>query len=418
MRNFIRERFRRALRFIAILTIKKYKPGIIGIAGAAGKTSAKEAIFSVMRGVRRTRAAQSGGPNEIVFLLAILGVSEYRPSFGFWLKVFFKSLIQLAIKFPYPEVLVLEYSIDRPGGMRDLLNIARPQIGVLTNLGPLPPQLEFFDGPEEVFREVARLIEALPALGFAVLNADDPDVMKMKERTRAHVVTYGFSSVAEFSVTGFEYRRTEGRLSGVAFKIDHSGSFVPIRSDGTIGRGAAYAIAAAAAVGAVFGAHLVKVAEAVSYFSLPQHSSALLSGELSTTIIDDSFNAAPISMKLAFETIAECGRVRKIGVVGEMTGLGKYAVAAHEEVGKQAAHIFDFLIVVGPRARFIADAAIKSGMSRRNVFRAESADDAIITIKKILKRRDIVLVKGSAPLRLDRVVAELQVKPELKSDKR
>ncbi len=415
-----------ALRVIARLTIQKFSPGVVAVTGSVGKTSTKAAIATVLRSQRRVRASSESHNNEFGVPLAIIGewretdlklVSKESPPGGrrilklwFWLRVLTRGMTQFFFlpKSRYPEILVLEYGADRPGDLKRLMEIARPQIGVVTAVGDIPVHVEFYESPAAVAREKRRLPENLPATGFAILNADDEAVSKMREMTRAHVLTFGFGEEAEMQIANFEERVEHGRPAGLSFKLEYGGSFVPVRIDGCFGKGVAYAAAAAAAVGIVFGIHLVRIAEALAYYEAPAHRQKLIQGIKGVSIIDDAYNASPLSMSAAIETMKRLSADRKVGVLGDMLEIGKYAVEAHEAVGRAAGKVFDFLITVGPRAKFIAEAALQRGMSRRNIISFETVDDARLKMPDLIKRGDLVLIKASRAIGLEKLVQEIR----------
>lgn len=408
MRNFFRNKLKNVLGALAKWTIKKYQPGIVGITGTVGKTSSKEAILTVLRSIRKVRASNGNFNNEFGLPLTILGSWDKSGGAFFWIKVILASLWRLIIRRAYPEILVLEYGADQPGDLKHLLDIARPQIGVVTAIGDIPVHVEFYSGPDAVAREKARLVEALPAIGFSVLNFDDEVVYEMREKTRAHVITYGFAAGAEVRITNFENRTEDGRPVGLTFKLEYGGSFVPVRLDGAFGKAQAYAAAAAAAVGLSFGINLVRISEALAYYQAPTRRGKIINGIKNTLIFDDCYNASPLSMHAAIDTIRDLKAPRKIAVLGDMLEIGKYAIEAHENAGRLAEKVFDILVTVGPRARFIADSANKAGMSRKNILTFDFADEARIPVQDLLKKGDLVLVKGSRAIGLDKVVEEIR----------
>ena len=234
----------RLLRWLAVKMIAKYQPGIVVVTGSAGKTSTKEAIAVVLSSFRWVRATKGNFNNEIGVPLTILGDWNKITGNGFWVKVIFSSLFRLLFRVKYPEVLVLEYAADRPGDIKYLLDIARPQIGVVTTIGEIPVHVEYYSGPEAVAREKSKVVECLPSTGFAILNFDDLAVQDMKQRTRGHVVTFGFSPEAEVAISNFEYKMEGSRPTGISFKLNYGGSFVPVKLSGCFGKAQAYAAAA------------------------------------------------------------------------------------------------------------------------------------------------------------------------------
>jgi len=420
MRSFFLPIVKFILRHLARLTIWKYRPGIIGVTGSAGKTSTKMAIKAVLAGERRVRASAGNFNNELGLPLTILGPWERIRGLFFWPGVVIHAVRRLLVRDPhYPEILVLEYGVDRPGDMRYLLGIARPNIAVITAIGEVPVHVEFFANPDAVAKEKAKLIEYLPTAGFAVLNNDDAIVMGLKNRTRAHVMTFGFGKSAEVKVANYDIRAENGAPAGIAFKLSYIGSTVPVRIENVFGKTQCYAASAATAIGLIFGMNLVKISEALERYRAPQGRMELLRGvKEGTYVIDDSYNASPLSMHAALDTLHDLPAKRRIGVLGDMRELGSYSMDAHQYLGELAAGTLDYLVTVGPHAKFIAEGARQKGFPRKNILSFDLAEEAHVSVQNLMKKGDVVLVKGSRAMRLEKVVREIRVFPEalLKKD--
>lgn len=410
MKSFFLSFLKYLLRFLAQRTVRKYNPSIIGITGNVGKTSTKEAIYTVLHMERRVRAASKNFNNEFGLPLVILGNWKETGGTFFWLRVICRGILQILIKNPsYPEILILEYGVDRPGDMKYLLEIARPQIAAVTTIGDVPVHVEFFVGKEGIAREKGKIVAQLPSTGFAILNADDPLVMEMKKQTRAQVMTFGFSKDAYMKVSSFE--ESVGEQTGIRFKLVSRGRFVPAHIEHALGKTQAYSSAAAACVGLTFGMNLVKITEALSRYESPPGRLKIILGLKGSFIIDDTYNASPASMNEALDTMKRLEAKRKIAVLGDMLELGQYTIQAHEAAGKKAAKIVDILISVGGRGKFIAEAAVKFGMPRKNVFSFDNVRDAGIHLQNIMRRGDIILVKGSQGVRMEKIVKEIMADP-------
>jgi UDP-N-acetylmuramoyl-tripeptide--D-alanyl-D-alanine ligase len=410
------------------LTIWRYRPKIVGVTGSVGKTSTKVAIGTVLGTNHRVRVSYANLNNHLGLPLAILGVwtpeevklvGRDTPAgtarvrkFFFWTKVIVIGVWNILFRADgYPDVLVLEYGADRPGNIKSLLKIAKPTIGVVTAIGDVPVHVEFYESSADVAREKSRLIDGLPASGFAVLGADDEVVLRLKDRTRASVMTFGFSSGVDVRVTRFENKMEDGKPVGISFKIEYAGSIVPVRVGGVFGRAHASAAAAAAAVGLIFGMNLVTISEALERYVPERSRMQLVSGIKHTLVLDDAYNASPLSMCAAIETLADLTASRKVAVLGDMLELGKHTPEAHEAVGRQVAGVADILVAVGPRAKFIAEAAAKAGMKRSAISAFDDADSAINPVKELIKEGDLILVKGSHAMQMEKVVAELREVP-------
>ncbi len=400
------------LKLIARLTVLKYRPAIVGVTGNVGKTSAKLAIAAVLSADRKTRVSAKNFNNELGLPLNIIGDFKSSEGLGVWLRALALGVKNLVLTTDYPEVLVLEYGVDRPGDMTYLLGIARPQIGAVTAIGRIPVHVEFFQGPEGIAKEKSKLVSFLPATGFALLNADDETVLKMKEQTRAHVVTFGFDPKADMRITNFQNRfDPETGEAGISFKLKYGGSMVPIRIPGVFGRTTAYASAVGAATGLVFGMNLLKISEALSNYRGPAGRLRAVPAIRGGMIVDDTYNSSPHAAREALETLGMLKAKRKIAVLGDMLELGKYTMEAHKEIGKLAAKTADLLVTVGARAKFIAEAAEGAKMPRKDIAAFESVSEAGIWLAERVKKGDLVLVKGSQGVRMEKIVKELMAEP-------
>ncbi len=426
MKNFLLEILKRTLGFLAKLTLWRFKPKVIAITGSVGKTSAKEAIYAVLKNYRKTRKSVMNLNNELGLPISIIGdwpesdlklVSKDFPAgrkkgkkFLFWLRVITAGFLNIIIgrKKSYPEIIILEYGADRPGDIKKLTDIAKPNVGVITLVGEIPVHVEFFSGPEAVAREKAKLIEVLFSNDFAVLNFDNPIVMNMKEKTRAKIVTFGFNEGADLRISNLENYFDNGLPSGISFKMEYGGSIVPVNIKNSFGKSSAYASAAAACAGLIFDLNLVEISEALSLnYKSSKGRMKFLKLKNGATLIDDSYNASPDSMKELIETVSGIPAKRKIAILGDMLELGDYSEESHKEVGRLSANVFNVLICIGEKSVIVASSAKRTGFSSDALYVFENADKAIGMIKSIIEKGDLIAVKGSRAIGLDKTVEEI-----------
>lgn len=420
---------------IARMYLWRFKPMIIAVTGNVGKTSTKEAITAVLSGTRTVRSGKGNLNNELGVPLVIVGdwMDDYYEggnTFWFWTKVLFLSFFGWFFTRNYPDVLVLEYGADKPGDIKKLVQKFRPHIGVVTAIGDVPVHVEFFSGPEAVAREKSRLIEALKPTDYAILNCDDDMVLDMKKKTKAKVLTFGFGEGAGVRISNFSYKTEDYMPVGVSFKLNYGGEhltagrqgFVPANINGSLGRSQAWSAAAAAAVGIALGMNLVEISDALSYYDGPKGRLKILAGIKNSWLIDDTYNASPASTSLALSVLRELPAKRRVAVLGDMLELGKYAVQAHQAIGDLAGQFADVLICVGARAKFIADSARRSlgegglGSVEGRLYTFETADMAKNKVQELIKGGDLILVKGSQGMRMERIVEEIMAEPQRKKD--
>lgn len=407
----------KCLTFFARLIIKKYKPIIIGITGSVGKTSSKEAIVTVLKDLFPVRASQGNYNNELGVPLTIIGEKTGGRSLFRWLKVFLKAIFLLIFPLRYPKVLILEMGADKPGDIDYLVKNFPPSIAVVTAVGPT--HLEFFGTIQKVALEKSKIIQVLPKDGLAILNIDDEMVKQMKEKTKARVVTLGFSEEAD--VQALELREhLESKflknefLGGTNFKIKYQGDIVPIFLPNLLGKQAAYAALVGAAVGLNFNLNLIYISEQFRNFEPLPGRMHLIPGIKQTIIIDDSYNSSPKAALAALEVLKNIKPEisgRCIAVLGDMLELGAYTEEGHRQVGKAAASVVDYLIGVGERAYFILDEAKKSGLSSEKTFFYHSSDEAGHFLQSLIKSGDVILIKGSRKMKMEKIVQEIMAEP-------
>jgi len=408
-------------KILAFLTRKillKYKPRVIGITGSVGKTSTKEAVFSVLAPYFRVRRNRKNYNNEIGLPLTVIGAESGGWSMFKWFAVIARGFAVWLFQRKYPEILILEMGADRPGDIKYLCDLVRPSIGIITAVAPV--HTEFFGTVERVAEEKSTLIKALPKDGVAILNYDDARVRAMREKSNCRTISYGFEEMADVraieSAVSFHALGQPGHdLGGTHFKLSPGGSAIPIYLAGVLGRGQVSAALAAAAVGLSLGLNLIQVSEALRSYRPPPGRMNLLPGIKETTIIDDTYNASPASVRAAlevFKILPKSEGIKFYVCLGDMLELGKDSGQMHREIGWKAAEIgADVLVACGHLAKDIEIGAKEGGMSDLNVFHFAGPAEAGKFLQERLRRGDIILVKGSQGMRMEKIVKELMAEP-------
>ncbi len=406
------------LKFFAKLILKKYKPRVIGITGSVGKTSTREAIFAVLSGKYETRQNLKNYNNEIGLPLTIIGAYSPGKSLLGWCLVFLKALWLLVYKDKnYPKLLILEMGVDKPGDMKYLNSIVQCEIGVITAIGTV--HIEYFKDRAALREEKAKLIEGLSSEGLAIINNDDPEAKKILKRTKINKLSYGLNEGANIRALNikFSYEK-EGdidTLQGTSFKLFYKDAAVPVLLKNVLGKGGVYAALAAAAVGVCFDMNLLAISEALSKFKQPVGRMNLLKGNKGTLIIDDTYNAEPKSVMTALGVLKELSlkkESKKFAVLGDMLELGRYSEQSHQDIGKYLAKAgVDVLITVGERARDINRGAKEAGFKAENMFHFADSLAAGKFLESRIKKGDLILVKGSQGIRMEKVVLEIMAEP-------
>jgi UDP-N-acetylmuramoyl-tripeptide--D-alanyl-D-alanine ligase len=299
------------------------------------------------------------------------------------------------------ERAVLEMGFYVPGEITFLCDLALPQIGVVTNIGTV--HAERAGSLEEIVKGKTELVQSLPPQpeGVAVLNIDDPRVRAMANETRATVFFYGMDPEADLWAD-----QVEGLgLEGVRFRIHYHGEIIHLRVP-MIGRHSVHTALRAAAVGLMDGLTWQEIVSGLRS-STTQLRLVAVRTERGALLLDDTYNASPPSTLAALNLLEELGG-RRIAVLGDMLELGPYAREGHEIVGARAAQVVDELICVGELASFIADAAREAGLASQAINLFENGIQVTDYLRPRLEAQDVVLVKGSRGMHMDRIVTALE----------
>lgn len=401
-----------ALRVMALLVLKKYNPKIVSITGSVGKTSTKEAIFAVLASRFRVRSSDKNYNNEIGVPLTIIGAESGKGSILGWLGVFLKWLVVIILPVEYPEILVLEMGADRPGDIQYLISFVKSNVAIVTDISLT--HIEFFKSLEGVAKEKMTLVTSLGEKSLAIINADNEQIGKLKDKVKSRITTFGFSDGSDLQASDILFSYSEGQeIRGLSFKLNFKGVNLPVRLGNVLARHQVYPALVAVAVGAEFGMNLVESTALLGNFSVPRSRLNLISGIKNTQIIDDTYNASPASVGAALEVLGEIRAARKIAALGDMLELGEETEKSHRGVGKKFLEIKgDIFFAVGPRMKFAVSELEKSGFKKENIFSFDNPMDAGKKLQEIMKEGDLILVKGSQGTRMEKVVEEIMADPQ------
>ncbi|GAB4530695.1 MAG: UDP-N-acetylmuramoyl-tripeptide--D-alanyl-D-alanine ligase [Anaerolineales bacterium] len=348
---------------------------VVGITGSVGKSTTKEIVAGVLSGRYRTLKNEGNFNNEVGLPLTVLRLSEGH------------------------QRAVLEMGFYVPGEIAFLCDIARPHIGVVTNIGTV--HAERAGSQEAIFEGKSELVQALPPDGFAILNHDDPWVRKMAERTAAQVFTYGLTPEADLWADSIEGLGLEGIRFRLHYQTDTIYLHVPL-----IGRHSVHTALRAVAVGLVDGLTWQEIVTGlrVGHAQLRLVAVRTQRGAL---LLDDTYNASPASTLAALNLLEELNGF-KVAVLGDMLELGPYEKQGHEMVGIRAAEVAGKLVTVGPRAHLIAQAAHSAGMPRRNIHEVDDTAQAIALLQHTITPQDVILIKGSRSMHMEEIVNALE----------
>jgi len=371
----------RALGDLAAWHRRRNQVRVVGITGSNGKTSTKQMTAAVLSAAGPLLATTGNLNNQIGLPLCLLGLQAQH------------------------RYAVLEMGMNHAGEIARLAEIAAPQVGVVTNVGPV--HLEFFGNMENVARAKAELVEKLSAQDTAVLNADDPLVWKMRSQTAARCVTFGQYARAEVRICAAR-QHSAGEVE-VDFEIQ--GRPLQVRL-GRPGLHNAQNAAAALAVALAEGLDLEEAAARLASVRWPDLRMEIVPAGAGKLLVD-CYNANPKSVQSALKTLKTlAGSAPACAILGDMRELGEASVMLHQQVGRQVAHLgYCGLCAFGSLAEHLAQAAREEGL--RDVFHTQKIEEAAAWAREKLRAGAWVLIKGSRAMRLERLVAEL-APPHLK----
>jgi alanine racemase len=394
---------REALKRYAAHILDAWHPTVIAVAGSAGKTTTKEAIADVL--------------------------SLLAPTFRSWRN--FNDALGLPLSLgrlePTHRFAVLEMGADHPGEIAELCAIARPTVGVVTNVGPA--HLRYFGSVEALADELGHLPASLPTSGLAVLNADDPASHAMAASASTSVLYFGPcapdapADPAHPVRFALEPLGACGRVALTLRPLDAALGSEPVSFPHLHADTWAYAILAALTVGGALGVDLGAALQALRDLCPLPGRMRWLAGDQSV-LLDDSHNATPPSAAIGLASLSAIAAARgapRIAVLGDMLRLGDLEEAAHRELGRLAAERTDYLVTRGLRAETIAVEAIRSGLPASHVAITHTAEDAAeatraFTLKaatdELQSTPAFIYIKGSEEARMELVTAQLLAHPE------
>lgn len=406
----------------AKLVVKKYKPKIIAITGSVGKTGAKDAIYAALKDNFYVRKSEKSYNSEIGLPLTILGLPNAWNHKMQWFGNLFKGLWLIIWPHKYPEWLVLEAGVGKPGDMDILGKIIHADAVVFTYFGERPVHVEFFETISEVVREKTKLLRILnKKTGILILNADDPKVAEMKGKYSFKTLSYGFDSKADLRAENFELiyeQRGELRIPvAMRFRLNCDGNSLPVIIQNMVSKNYVYYALAALSFVKALGLPLLPAIQALESYENQPGRLQLIEGVKESLILDDTYNSSPAAVELALQTLANIETTgKRVAILGDMLELGKYTEEAHRAVGVLAKKYTDILVAVGPRSNFTYDAARLARMAAKRVFHFETAQEAGKFAEMNVKKGDIVLIKGSQGMRMERAVEEMMAHPEDKEN--
>jgi len=408
MKNFLKKIVLRMLKAMAKYRLKRFKGKIVGITGSIGKSSTKDAVFTVLNTQFKVKKTKKNMNSDFGLCLTILDIESGFSSATKWSWFLIKGLFNCMMK-DHSEILLLEFGIDKPGDMDFLASVVKPDMVIFTGVSPVHMAEGQFSNLEEIFAEKHKLIEAMREHGVAVLNLDNELLRDLaKKRGRKSTVTYGKEHEADFWAG-----QIKQNLQGINFVLHHDNRHYDVHAN-VVGEYQVFVLMPAIICGVLMGMTLENAIAAIEKYTLPPGRMSLIPAINDSTILDSTYNASPEAMREALKTLAAvAGERRKIAVLGNMNELGKHSQIMHEMIGELAPGCADVLVTVGDDAMTIAAKAKEKGMNEKNVFSFKTSLEAAGFLADKIKKHDVILVKGSQNnVRLERFVKALMAEPE------
>jgi len=349
---------------------------VIGVTGSVGKTTTAAMSAAVLGSAFTVARSRDDWNAEIGVPLTLLGLTDRH------------------------QAAVIEMAMRGLGQIAELVEMAQPQVGVVTNVGET--HLELLGSLENIARAKEELVRGLPPGGTAILNRDDPLVAGMRPRSGVRVLFYGLGPSAEIQA-----REIVHEPAGVRFLLAAGGEVEDVRLQ-TWGRHSVSNALAAAAVGVAMGLPVKEIARGLRRYVPPKmRLQPVEAGDL--LIVNDAYNASPASMEAAFEVLEQVARGRRtVAVLGEMRELGPRSPQRHRDVGAALARRrIGLLVAVAEGGLQIAAGASAGGMLPEAIVHLPSVEAAAERLPGLVRSGDVVLVKGSRALGMERIVAAL-----------
>ncbi len=415
MKKFFKKILIKIITWQSKVVILKYKPKIIAITGSVGKTSTKQALYSIISSSAAVRMSEKNYYNEIGLPLTILGCYDGGHDFFMWIGVMIHGLSLIFWKHKYPQYIILEIGLRKAGDIKNkIAKWLKPDIVIVTKFSDCPAHIEFFENIEELESEKKSLVQALKKDGLLILNNDDPRVYDLRQYSEARTISFGSDSNSTYQIVHMEKEREEA--PGINFKINYEGNTYPVSLSNILGLHYAGIITSALACARELGFDLLESIEIISKYKNPPGRLSLLKGINNSLIIDDSYNSSPLAQQIALDVLKESPGIRKIAILGDMLELGKHTDEEHFSVGVKAAESADKIIVVGQRAEFIMEGALSSGFNKRDIASFNDLEKIGNYVEKEIREGDVVLVKGSQKMRMEKIVERIILEKDKKSE--
>lgn len=413
MKNLFKQIVVYILTTEAKLLLKRHKPIIIAVTGNVGKTSMKDAIYTVLKKHVAARKSEKSFNSDIGVPLTVLGLPNAWNNPFLWAKNLVDGLFIALFSKEYPAYLILETGVDRPGDMKKLAEWIKPNIVVLTRFPEVPVHVEFFADPKAVIDEKMQLVRALKPEGVVIYNHDDQLIQAELQNIRQQAIGYSRYLPSQFVAKNDEIYYVDDVPAGTQFEVVHFNETQTVKVAEVIGLQFVYTYTGALAVAMQCGVSLTDAAASLRDHQPSPGRMRIIKGLKGSVIIDDTYNASPAAVEQALLTMKEIKHAkRKIAVLGDMLELGRFSAREHERIGELVPSCVDVLFTLGIRSQKIAELALQHGLDESKIFQYDDVARAGRELQAMLAPGDVVLVKASQGIRAERVVEEVMQEAE------
>lgn len=305
------------------------------------------------------------------------------------------------------EILLIESDLkdeEEISEAKFLLNVSSKFFLVVTNIGDIRFDSEKISGENRDAFLIKEFIKSLPEKSQLIFNADDEVMADIKNKTRADITTFGFSRGSIIKVSDVNLN-----LEGTNFKINYEGSSVPFRLKKTYGKENIYSILPATAIEALKKINLIEIIKGLANYEPKNGKMKLIEGIKKTIIFDNSLNNNICYLDEAIDIFTRLSQEgRRVAIIGDLFGMGKYTISGYEEIGKKMQSITNILFAVGARTNFITQSAKKNGMASDNIFQFNEVADFRKKAQEEIKTGDFIFIDGSCDIKMGEIVNEIK----------
>ncbi len=406
MKKILKKIIIQILSLQAKMIIGKFNPYIIGVVGAVGKTSTKDSVASIFKNVKNVNGkdikyivTKKSLNSEFGVPLTIIGADSGWDSPLEWLKIIIKGF-KVYLQKDYAKYLILEVGADQKGDIKEIAKWLRCDIVIVTMYGDVPVHVENFKNRDELIKEDEYLVKSLKENGILIYNIDCPDSSAMADRCKKEILSYGKNGDIKIKNIINDINRKQ-----VSSQISFNNKAYALECSEVLGDAAIYSALPAMLVTSILNFDIKNSLKNIKEMERPNGRMKILEGKNNSVIIDDTYNSSPIAVMNGLKVIKNLKTSgRKIVVLGDMMELGKYSTDEHFKIGKEVSKSGNVFISVGTRSKHAVSGAKEAGMGEGWILECRDSLEAGEEMLNILKDGDIVYVKGSQSMRMERTV--------------